>query len=237
MTQLWCKSNSTCRATYWMYIPSFKLISQSMLKISPENADGRTDGRTLPRHNTSRFQNGHIKIQIKKIRHATHRLKLVWCVNMKWIWLVLSKIQSGYDSVQRRTDGQRKWNQYTLHSTSLVIFLVIFVAFVRIMHLSVVSSYLISHAAALESALNIQVPCSSILILDTLQIRACFLSLARSKLRLCSANHRPGVIGRPQPELTPSMRQKTGPDMASVSACQWPVIWGVFFSTSVEISN
>ena len=42
MTQLWCKSNSTCRATYWMYIPSFKLISQSMLKKSPENADGRT---------------------------------------------------------------------------------------------------------------------------------------------------------------------------------------------------
>ena len=29
-----------------MYIPSFKLISQSMLKKSPENADGRT----LPRH-------------------------------------------------------------------------------------------------------------------------------------------------------------------------------------------
>ena len=52
-----------------MYIPSFKLISQSMLKKSPENADGRTDGRTdrrtdgrtLPRHNTSRFSNGRIK--------------------------------------------------------------------------------------------------------------------------------------------------------------------------------
>ena len=51
-----------------MYIPSFKLISQSMLKKSPENADGRTDGRTdrrtdgrtLPRHNTSRFSNGRI---------------------------------------------------------------------------------------------------------------------------------------------------------------------------------
>ena len=57
-----------------MYIPSFKLISQSMLKKSPENADGRTDGRTdrrtedkrtdrltLPRHNRSRFSNGRIK--------------------------------------------------------------------------------------------------------------------------------------------------------------------------------
>ena len=49
-----------------MYIPSLKLISQSMLKKSPENPDGRTDrrtdGRTLPRHNTSRFSNGRIKM-------------------------------------------------------------------------------------------------------------------------------------------------------------------------------
>ena len=59
MTQLWCNSNSTCRATYWMYILSFKLISQSMLKKSPEK---RTDGRTLPWHNTSRFSNGRIII-------------------------------------------------------------------------------------------------------------------------------------------------------------------------------
>ena len=44
-----------------MYIPSFKLMSQSMLKKSPENADGWTDRRTLPRHNTSRFSNGRIK--------------------------------------------------------------------------------------------------------------------------------------------------------------------------------
>ena len=29
-----------------MYVPSFKLISQSMLKKSPENVDGRTDRRT-----------------------------------------------------------------------------------------------------------------------------------------------------------------------------------------------
>ena len=70
MTQLWCNSNSTCRATYWMYIPSFKLISQSMLEKNPENADGRTDGQTdgqtdgrttLPWHNMSRFSNGRIK--------------------------------------------------------------------------------------------------------------------------------------------------------------------------------
>ena len=46
VTQLWWNSNSTCRATYWMHILSFKLISQSTLKKSPENSDGWTDGRT-----------------------------------------------------------------------------------------------------------------------------------------------------------------------------------------------
>ena len=31
---------------------------------------------------------------------------LITCANMKWIWRVLLKIQSGHDSVHRRTDGQ-----------------------------------------------------------------------------------------------------------------------------------
>ena len=31
---------------------------------------------------------------------------LIRCLNMKWIWQVLSKIQSGHDSIHRRTDGQ-----------------------------------------------------------------------------------------------------------------------------------
>ena len=33
---------------------------------------------------------------------------------------------------------------------------------------------------------------NSMIILDGIEIRVCFLSLAQSKLRLCSANHRPG---------------------------------------------
>ena len=53
-----------------------------------------------------------------------------------------------------------------------------------------------------------------------------FLSLAWSKLRLCSAIHRPiitevtcpvPITGQAQPELTLSKRQKTGPDMVLVS--------------------
>ena len=38
-----------------------------------------------------------------------------------------------------------------------------------------------------------------------------FLSLAPSKLRLCSANHRTGCSDWAQSELTQSKRQKTGP--------------------------
>ena len=46
VTQLWWKSNLTCHATCGMYILSLKIISESMLKKSPENLDGLTDGRT-----------------------------------------------------------------------------------------------------------------------------------------------------------------------------------------------
>ena len=38
------------------------------------------------------------------MRH-TNLSCLIRCVNMKWIWQVLLKIQSGHDSVHRRTDG------------------------------------------------------------------------------------------------------------------------------------
>ena len=41
MTQLWWNWKPTCHATYWMYIPGFKLISQMMLKKVPKT---RTDG-------------------------------------------------------------------------------------------------------------------------------------------------------------------------------------------------
>ena len=48
---------------------------------------------------------------------------LIRCANMKWIRWVLLKIQSGHDSVHRRTDEQTdrrtRWYQYTPLSTSL----------------------------------------------------------------------------------------------------------------------
>ena len=54
------------------------------------------------------------KVQILEFwnkRYMRHTLWscLIRCVNIKWIRQVLLKIQSGHDSVHRRT----KWNQYT----------------------------------------------------------------------------------------------------------------------------
>ena len=46
------------------------------------------------------------------MRH-TFRSCLIICVNMKWIWLILWKLQSWHDSVHRWTDGPTTWNQYT----------------------------------------------------------------------------------------------------------------------------
>ena len=48
------------------------------------------------------------KFGIKKNHRVTHvQYSLIRCVNMKWIKIVLWKIQSGYDSHHRRADGQR----------------------------------------------------------------------------------------------------------------------------------
>ena len=62
-----------------------------------------------------------------------------------------------------------------------------------------------------------------------------FLSFARSKLRLCSAYHRPSVtcpvIGRAQTEPTPSKRQKAGQQwmqwclLTVVPQTVWPNDW------------
>ena len=75
------------------------------------------------------------KLQILKIRQNFTRHTfwscLIRCANMKWIRWVLLKIQSGHDSVHRRTDGRTdrrtdgqtdrrtRWYQYTPLSTSL----------------------------------------------------------------------------------------------------------------------
>ena len=43
---------------------------------------------------------------LQKTDRATQFLMFVDCVNMKWVRIVLWKIQSGHDYVHRLTDGQ-----------------------------------------------------------------------------------------------------------------------------------
>ena len=69
-----------------------------------------------PKFQNFEFWNGHYT------RH-TFWSCLIRCANMKWIRWVFLKIQSGHDSVHRRTDGltdrRTRWYQYTPLSTSL----------------------------------------------------------------------------------------------------------------------
>ena len=58
-----------------------------------------TNLKNSPKFQIFDFRNGHYT------RH-TFWSCLIRCANMKWIWWVLLKIQSGHDSVHRRTDGQ-----------------------------------------------------------------------------------------------------------------------------------
>ena len=80
--------------------------------------DGSGSGGNWPK--TTSQKKTKSKLQIKKIRQNFKFLEfwnghytrhtfwscLIRCANMKWIRWVLLKIQSGHDSVHRRTDGQ-----------------------------------------------------------------------------------------------------------------------------------
>ena len=86
---------------------------------------------TSPPHDYPYYWPVHIGSQIKTRQSQSYKFEefaktsyflifwscLIWCVNMKWIRRELLKIQSGHDSVHRRTDGrtdgQTRWNQYT----------------------------------------------------------------------------------------------------------------------------
>ena len=65
-----------------------------------------TNLKNLPKFQIFEFWNEHYT------RH-TFWSCLIRCENMKWIWSVFLKIQSGHDSVHRRTDGHlwRIWSQ------------------------------------------------------------------------------------------------------------------------------
>ena len=69
-------------------------------KVRKTRTDGRTDGRTLPRHNTSRFSNGRIKMRNILLGNKINKTKLIshvdlhWNVRPNWIktmWLIWFK--------------------------------------------------------------------------------------------------------------------------------------------------
>ena len=41
--------------------------------------------------------------------HTSRSCLMIWCVNMKWIWLVLLNIQSKHNSIHRQTAGHTYW--------------------------------------------------------------------------------------------------------------------------------
>ena len=70
--------------------------------LDPKSKDDKvkvTNFKNSPKFQIFEFWNGHYT------RH-TFWSCLIRCENMKWIRWVLLKIQSGHDSVHRRTDGQ-----------------------------------------------------------------------------------------------------------------------------------
>ena len=113
------KTRTTRTPAFWGYPRRFMITHTSdyWVILDPKSKDDKvkvTNLKILPKFQFFKFWNKHYT------RH-TVRSCLIRCANMKWIRRVLLKIQSGHDSVHRRTDGQTdgrtdrwtKWNQYT----------------------------------------------------------------------------------------------------------------------------
>ena len=81
--------------------PSWTVDGRKLTKNNKSKEDKVkvTNLKNSPNFQIFKFWNGHYT------RH-TFWSCLIRCANMKWIWWVLLKIQSGHDSVHRRTDGQ-----------------------------------------------------------------------------------------------------------------------------------
>ena len=79
-------------AASWLPIPLSHIGSQVKRRQSQSYKF-----KKLAKFQIFEFRNGH---------YTWHTFCLIRCANMKWIRWVLLKIQSGHDSVHRRTDGQ-----------------------------------------------------------------------------------------------------------------------------------
>ena len=100
-----CGNSNTTRTTrtpaFWGYPPPPHDYPYHWVILDPKSKDAKvkvTNFKNSPKFQFE-FWNGHYT------RH-TFWSCLIRCANMKWIRSVLLKIQSGHDSVHRRTDGQ-----------------------------------------------------------------------------------------------------------------------------------
>ena len=87
---------------FWGYPPPPHDYPYHWVILDPKSKEDKvkvTNLKNSPKFLIFEFWNGHY------MQH-TFSICLIRCANMKWIWWVLLKIQSGHDSVHRWTDGQ-----------------------------------------------------------------------------------------------------------------------------------
>ena len=95
-------TRTTRTPAFWGYPPPPHDYPYHWVILDPKSKDDKvkvTNFKNSPKFQIYRFLNVHYT------RH-TFWSCLIRCANMKWIRWVLLKIQSGQDSVHRRTDGQ-----------------------------------------------------------------------------------------------------------------------------------
>ena len=95
-------TRTTRTPAFWGYPPPSNDYPYHCVILDPKSKEHKvkvTNLKNLPKFQICEFWNGHYT------RH-TFWSCLIRCANMKWIRWVLLKIQSGHDSVHRRTDGQ-----------------------------------------------------------------------------------------------------------------------------------
>ena len=96
------KTRTTRTPAFWGYPPPPHDYPYHQVILDPKSKEEKvkvTNLKNSPKFQIFEFWNKHYTI------HAFWSC-LIRCANMKWIWWVLLKIQSGHDSVHRRTDGQ-----------------------------------------------------------------------------------------------------------------------------------
>ena len=95
-------TRTTRMPAFWGYPPPPHDYPYHWVILDPKSKEDKVEVTNLK--NSQKFQ-----ISEFWNRHYTRHTFfscLIRCANMKWIWWVLLKIQSGHDFVHRRTDGQ-----------------------------------------------------------------------------------------------------------------------------------